>query len=313
MPNSSHSMDRWFICVVVCLVVAAAATMIHVKSVDLPNREFQVKWHASVIEGHAPAPDQYRVLTFWAAEGIRRATGADLIVIYALLRLALTAAALVALYGYLRYWFSPSLSSMGVLLVGAALPVTFFGYKMQVTDPAQFLFFALAFRALQTNSLRTLYLIAPIAAANRETALFMIPFSIAVWWGTVPMMTIIKRSMGLGAAMLIVLAPIHLYYGNHDPYTPVFTLMLNLTRPGTLLYPGLLFGWLWFAAFTNLRSKPEFLRRLLLPAGLFFIAHFMVAQLEEVRLLLPLAPVILPLALFSMGDKQVDYALSTAK
>lgn len=310
--NSRLGFDNPLAAAALCLTVAAITTMIHVKAVDLPNREFQLKWHQAVIERRAPAPDQYRVLTFAAAEGLRRLTGADLIEVYAGLRIALTAAALFVLYRYLRHWFSASLAATGVLLVGAALPVTFFGYRMQVSDPAQFLFFALAFRALQTDSPWWIYAIAPLAAANRETALFLIPFCVAAWWGTVPARRLLLRTTGLTLAMLAALAPIYLLFGRHEPYAPVFTLLANLSNPVRIIFPALLFGWLWIAAFADLGSKPVLLRRLLVPAALFIALHVMVAGFDEARLLLPLVPVILPLALFSMGDSQSDYVKQSA-
>lgn len=304
--NSSFSPDKWFACIVLCVAIAAATTLIHVKAVDLPNRNFQTDWHQSVIDGHAPAPDQYRILTFSVAEGLRRVTGADLIAVYAFLRFVLTVAALVVLYRYLRFWFPASLSAAGILLVGAMLPVTFFGYRMQVTDPFQFLMFALAFRALQVNSPNRLYIIAPLAAANRESAIFMIPFCIAAWYGTVPGRVVALRSVGLTLAMLSVLAPIHLLYGEHGPYSPVFTLMANLSSPRSLIFPALLFGWLSAVAFMDIKSKPAILRRFLWPTAIFVIVHLVIARIDEARLLLPLVPVVLPLALFSMGDTQSD-------
>jgi len=304
--TSRFSLDNRLACVALSFVAAAAVTMIHVKAVDLPNRDFQARWHQSVIDGRAPAPDQYRLLTFALAEGLRRLSGADLIEVYAALRLAFTSAAFFVLYRYLRQWFFSSLAAAGVLIVASALPVTFFGYRMQVTDPAQFLFFLLAFRALQTDRPVWLYVLAPLAAANRETALLVIPFCIAAWWKNVRPATILVRTAAVTALMLAVLVPIHLAYGAHQPYAPLFALRNNLSTFRTIIFPGILLGWMLVPAFAGLDRKPTILRRWLVPAGIFVGVHLVLARLDEARLLLPVVPVVLPLALFSLGDRQGD-------
>ncbi|MCJ7751161.1 MAG: hypothetical protein MUQ65_08715, partial [Armatimonadetes bacterium] len=110
----------------------------------LANLSALPSWHADMIGGSAPAPNQYRPLTPWLAHllmsfmpgggaladylqklyGVPREVAA-IVAAYAALRAISTALILISFDRYLRTWFAPPAAAAGSLCLAAILPFTY--------------------------------------------------------------------------------------------------------------------------------------------------------------------------------------------
>ena len=70
----------------------------------------------------------------------------------------------------------------------------------------------------------------------------------------------------------------------------------NLTSFLLTLFAFLLFGVLWVLPWRAMKEAPQLLRRSLWLLPPFVLLHYVVAVVQEVRLFLPLAPIIIPLS-----------------
>jgi hypothetical protein len=105
------------------LAMASGLCLLHWRLVEIRNLDFVQTWHSAIIEGRGPYPEQYRVLTFFLAEGLVR-LGLPVLGAHVLLRLLFTTAGLYVFYRYLTGWFSPMVSLLGYFMLVAVLPFT---------------------------------------------------------------------------------------------------------------------------------------------------------------------------------------------
>ena len=66
------------------------------------------------------------------------------------------------------------------------------------------------------------------------------------------------------------------------------------------LYIFFIFGLLWIFAYLKFKNKPLFLRRASLMVPLFVVCHLLTGKIEEVRQMLPLAFIIIPMGMIYM-------------
>lgn len=249
------------------LALASGLGLLHWRMVDVHNLDFMRSWHSAIIEGRGPYPDQYRFLVFFLAEGLVRlglpATGA-----HSLLRLLFTSASLYVSYRYLAGWFSPMTSLLGFFMLAAVLPLTYLFYRMQVTDPLNLLIWILALWAMRDRRDLALYSLIAVGMLNRETVILIPVLYACVRAGTAPLRAWLPHALAL--ALLQVLA------------------FFNLA---------LIFAW------RDLSRRPVFLRRALWIVPIFVAIHFSVGHLREIRLYLPLIPILVPLTLMALEER----------
>jgi hypothetical protein len=257
-------------------------------------------WHLDMISGHAPAPNQYRPLTPFLAEAVRRLLpDQDLETAYLVLRGALTGVTLVAFERYLRVWFLPAAAAAGTLLLAAIIPFTFM-QVVQESDPLNLLIFVLAYWALAVG--RDLWLIplVVVGTLNRET-IAMIPVAyLVVRYGWEPCTRVLARAAILGTCWASTYGGLLLHYGRRAYYCDAVMFSHNVGSLSPTLFPLLLFGPVWGMAVLARRDAPAMLRRSLWLVPPFILLHYVVAVVEEVRLFLPLAPILIPLAWFRL-------------
>jgi hypothetical protein len=74
----------------------------------------------------------------------------------------------------------------------------------------------------------------------------------------------------------------------------------NLASLSPTVFLLLMFGAVWALAYMARRDAPEMLRRALWLVPPFLVLHYVVAMVNEVRLFLPLAPILIPLAWWTL-------------
>ena len=271
-------------------------------------------WHADMIGGSAPAPNQYRPLTPWLAhllmlllpaggamaEYVHKLYAvprevAGIVATYAVLRSISTALVLIFFDRYLRTWFAPPAAAAGSLCLAAILPFTYL-HVVQESDAINLLVFVLAFWALAEEKDLLLIPLVLLGALNRETVALIPALYFAARLGRRPLAEVLWKTAAILAAWAAVYLPlVYLVYGRRDYYCDVLMLSANLSSWVPTAQVLLLFGPMWVLAVMGAKRGPLLLRRALWLLPPYLILHYVVALVFEVRLFLPYAPVIIPL------------------
>ena len=253
-------------------------------------------WHLGMLLGRAPAPNQYRPLTPYLAEAVRSLLpDQSVYTAYLVLRGAVTGVTLFCFDRYLRVWFTSSAAAAGAFFLAASIPFTFFRV-VQESDPINLLVFVLAFWALALG--RDLWLIplVLIGAFNRETVAMIPALYLIIRWAREQPLRLAWRTLAIGASWAAVYGGLLLHYGARKYYCDVVMLPKNLESLSPTLFLVLVFGAVWVLAYMARRDGPEMLRRALWLVPPFILLHYLIAMVFEVRLFLPLAPILVPLA-----------------
>ncbi|UCC67845.1 MAG: hypothetical protein JSV79_12130, partial [Armatimonadota bacterium] len=261
------------------------------------------RWHMDMVLGSAPAPNQYRPLTPWLAEGVARGLvqlGASpavaLFYAYLLLRGVVTGLGLFFFDRYLRVWFSGAGAASGALCLAAILPFTY-QRVVQESDPINLLVFVLAFWAIARERDLALIPLVAVGTLNRETTAMIPALYLLARWGQRPGRDTAWKTAAIGGAWLAVYGALRLGYGSRDYYCDVLMWSQNWSSWVPTVQVLLVFGALWVLAFLGARhGGPTMLRRALWLVPPYVALHYVVAMADEVRLFLPLAPVLIPLS-----------------
>ena len=257
-------------------------------------------WHHEMITGAAPAPNQYRPLTPWLAEILwRLMPGAGVTTAYFLLRAVVTGATLMVFHRYLRVWFSPVAAAAGTLCLAAIIPYTQ-QRVVQESDPINLLVFVAAFWAIAVRKDRLLLPLVLVGTLNREAAALIPAVYLVARWGELPAGRLATRTAALTAAWGIVYGGLLWGYGLREYYCPTVMFFVNVGSWKPTAYLVVLFGVMWVLAFRAGGDAPRFLRRALWLVIPYAALHYVLARVEEVRLFLPFAPVVIPLAWWTL-------------
>jgi hypothetical protein len=267
--------------------------------------------------------EQSRLLQFYIPEAFVRLLGLSVINAYILQRWLFVFLALWCFHAYLRKWFDVRLAFAGVMSLAAVMPLSYFN-DLQESSPLLLLTFLLGLWAIREHRTGWYMLILAVGAVNNETMLFL-P-SVYFFYGFNGMKW--KRLGRLALATLATSLPAFLLlsairYLNRDrPHLgPVWQLPNNIegllgqlkSSPldywqASYFYIFFIFGALWVYAFLKYARKPLFLRRAALMIPLFVLGHFLTGRIHEVRQMVPLSFLILPMAFFYLFRAQETMA-----
>ncbi len=261
------------------------------------------RWHMEMVLGQAPAPNQYRPLTPWLANGLASVLAGGvtqptlaLFYAYMLLRGVVTGIALLCFDRYLRMWFSGAAAAAGALCLAAILPFTY-QRVVQESDPINLLAFVLAFWWIAKERDLLLIPLVAVGTLNRETTAMIPAVYLLARWGERPLREIAWKTAAIGGAWVVVYGALRLGYGGREYYCDVVMWSQNWSAWIPTVRVLLVFGALWVLAFLGAGAGgPAMLRRALWLAPPYVALHYVVARADEVRLFLPLAPIIIPLS-----------------
>jgi hypothetical protein len=282
--------------VLLYLGLGAASALLWARIVEFQRLP---SWHEEMVSGLAPAPNQYRPLTPWIAELLMPLMPSGTVyvhlAVYFTIRAIVTGANLLLFDRYLRTWFSPAAAAGGSLALAAIIPFTYYR-AVQESDPINLLIFTAAFWALAKG--RDL-LVVPLVLAgtfNRETTAMLPVVYLVARWGHVPAKRLGWLTAALGICWVAVYAGLWLGYGPRQAYTRVFMLEENLSSWLPTTFALLFFGVMWVLPFLAAKQAPVLLRRSLWLVPAFVVLQYSVGVAQEVRLYLPLAPIVIPLS-----------------
>lgn len=260
-----------------------------------PRHVGWTRWHDSMLRGTQGAPNRYRVLSPWIAEGLHR-LGLSVFDAYTLLHFVAFAALGVALDHLWRRWLGPLERLVGVLLVMLSLALSYVPV-IQPSDALNALFFALAADALASRRWTRLAILAAVASLNKQTAVFLAP--LVFFQEFVDRETPWPRRVGLAllrggvvfACVAVVQGALRMSLGRSDYYTDLWQYRANVRWMSESLA-----GWnfVWMSVlptalvFATWRRQPRLLHAYALTMPFFVLGHFLIAIVAEVRVFTPM-------------------------
>ena len=259
-------------------------------------------YHAGILEQNIPAPDRYRFFLPMMIEGpvevlnrwMSRTDAVDRT--YAVFYVLALPAFLASLFAYVRVWFPPEQALVGVLFVAATLPIAM---RPNEYGPYSFLeptFISLSLLCTLRDRRLWLALLVAVAALNRETGVFLVLlYAVARPLNTHRSVT----TFAYAAIWLTVFLALRLYAGDDGRYwTADKVFRSNLSQPWPAVFNvAALFGVFWWFAAAGFRHAPPFVQRVAMVIPVYIAVIGVWGIWSEVRLLLPLLPLLLPLAL----------------
>jgi hypothetical protein len=268
--------------------------------------------HRGIFAHTANAPDRYRVLapliveapTRWLARSMPYDAAYDRA--SAVFYVAAMTALLWTLFAYLRTWFTDEQALAGVLLVACTLRITIRQHDYAPSSYLEPSLFALGLLAIVHGRRWLLALVVAAATLNRETAIFLV----AIFAVTSPP-TRAAATAGLGYLSIWAAIFFGLRYlgGDAERYwTLERVFRTNVSQlPLAAFNIAVLLGAAWIFAALGFRRAPAFARRaaLVIPAYLAVVAIWGIWW--EVRLLMSIYPLVLPLALSYLFEPHDDH------
>lgn len=302
--QQTKALSKWELLALSC-IFSLSLTFLHFMAVDNLNSGFQMQWYTQIIENKGPYPDQYRILTYYLAH-LLIYIGIPFGWAFAFLRFLFTAASFYIFYRYLEYWLQPVTALLGMFMMAAVIPITYLFYGMQPADPLNMLVFFAAIWALLNKKDSWLIPLVIIGMLNRETAILLPLIFALVRIGIVPVRYCLPRFLASSAIAFGIYLGLRIAFGLKAPYAPTSPLhywWTNLTDWQTWIQLIGFFGVYLLMAWKDWKRKPDFLKRLTLILPIFFLIHFTVGYMREVRYFLPLLPIIIPLTLINIEER----------
>ena len=259
----------------------------------------------TITAGTAPAPYRYRVLVPYAiaplvaladrvwphADSLHRIDAVFVVT-------ALTAL-LWSVFLYLRNWYPPMLALIGALLVAATMPIALrhhFYSPYSLLEPT---FLILGLHAIYHGRARHVLILAVLASLNRETGI-LIPIAhlFHEWRARTYGPRFVAAMAGVGLSVLTIVA-LRLSLGPAPESITIESVRaINLSPDGLKaaatnipLFAGVT-GWVLAAA--GWRHAPPFVRQQIWIAGFYLPIVAVFGVWYEVRLLMPLYPLLIP-------------------
>ena len=260
--------------------------------------------HSVMAGGTAESPYRYRILVPWVAEAASRVVGLE--AAYVVFYFVVFPVALCSLLRLLKVWYATSVAVIGTVLLASVLPLAFRDHYFQ---PATWLELVLMIWALQllvrpSVDLRAYAALSMVAAMNRETGVLLGLLLVAVTWPVAPA----RRCMTaiVAVAPLATYAALRINRGNAPPAEHDLLARNFHDLPTAVLQVALFGAAFVFLAVIGWRAAPLLLRRAawIVPVYLVLIGLFGVWR--QVRLLVPLAPIAVGLALAGITRLDAD-------
>jgi hypothetical protein len=212
-----------------------------------------------------------------------------------LLRGIVTGVALFVFDRYMRVWFAPAAAAAGALALAAIIPFTYYRV-VQESDPINLLVVTLAFWAVARARDLLLIPLVLVGALNRETTAMIPAVYLLGRWREQPVGQVVWRAALLTALWGAVYFGLIGIYGWREYYCERIMWPRNVGSVFPTLQVVLVYGAIWVLAALGARHAPVMLRRALWLVPPYIALHYVVAMVNEVRLFLPLAPILIPLS-----------------
>lgn len=266
--------------------------------------------------------EQSRILQYWIPETIRTIFNLRIEPGYAVQRWAFVFAAFLAFHFFLRKWFRPGAAFAGVAFLAAVMPFSF-ANDLQESSPLQLLTFIIGFLAIRENWRALLLVTLFIGGLNNETILVLpLVYFFYRWhsWKPRELLRLSWDSFLITLPLVITILsmryitidrphlgevwqlPYNLYFLANSWNANLIDLMQAPFQPW--LSPVFIFGVVWIFAVLGYRASPLFLQRAAWMIPFFIGAHMITGVIREARQMLPIAFILIPMALFYLMPEE---------
>jgi len=277
----------------------------HAQTIDRPFWLERSEFHQGVISGDFKAPYQYRILSPWLTEvparivenvldlpaGKQAAMARELF--YSFQRLVATFLLFVVFHLYLERWFTWEIAFAGTLILAGIHLFTFRSYFFQPDSALHLLFLTIGAYLIAFGGRDAwLYPLTIIGSLNRETFGLIVPLYVSFCGLTKRAAT---HAMGLLLMWLAMQVALRAFFG----FRPRFADRPMIDNLYESLWPLFLFSLMWLIPLVYFRKLPTALRAMLvLFAPPLIVANVVFGKVEETRLFLDLAIVLIPATLY---------------
>ncbi|MDD5039915.1 MAG: hypothetical protein PHY34_02080 [Patescibacteria group bacterium] len=265
-------------------------------------------WHNDIADGGMKNSTQFRLLSFWLAEGIHHFMQMPINLAYFTLRFIFTFTTLVLFHFFLLKWFEEKEAFLGTILLAALTPLTYMPF-LQESDMVLMPFFLLALFFSRERKLLPLALIVFIGTFAKETIAFCVPFYlIARWEKGRTVRTIMETALLAAVWGLAFYITRNAFYDGLNSHLWQLGKNIRTTLATIRVYPLTnyrlyfipVFGALWILPFLRLRQKPLFFKRTAIFIPLYTALSFLLGWPHETRIMLPLAFLIIPASILTL-------------
>jgi len=283
-----------------------------------------VRNHLSLLQGQFTNNEQSRILQYLIPEVLRRIFDVSIESGYILQRFIFVFVAFTLFHFYLRKWFGSPASFAGVLFLAACMPLTAL-IDLQESAPLLMVLFLLGLWAIRDHKEALFAGFLWLGSLTNETILILpsVYFFYHLTWTGQPS----ARWKGFlrlaGKTILLALPAIctagFIRYITRDRPHLGGALHWNDNIAGILgtfqmeifdlftaryVFGFFLFSVFWLYAILAYRKSPLFLQRAAWMVPVFIIAHLITGIISESRQMIPLAYIIIPMALFFLFPRQ---------
>jgi hypothetical protein len=282
------------------------------------TRDGLMKNHSLLTEWAYTNNEQSRIFQWMIPEALHKLTGWPIPNAYMFQRWFFILLAFICFHLYLRKWFKGSAAFAAVCFLAAIMPLSYFPH-LQESFSLLLLSFVLLLWLIREKKTWFYCAALLLAAMNNETVL-IIPavfffYNFESWKP--------KSLFRVSVLTMLTCAPAYIWTVWIRYYTVIacdakhlgggWHLLENLQRiwlslqlppfyywRAVYLYIFFIFGIMWIFTYLKFKDKPLFLCRASLMVPLFIICHLLTGKIDEVRQMLPLAFIIVPMAMFYM-------------
>ena len=265
--------------------------------------------------------EQSRLFQFYIPELIRQIFHISIPYAYIVQRWLFVFLAFLLFHFYLKKWFDTKGAFAGVVLMAAIMPLVYFDH-LQESAPLLLVTFLLALWMIREHRTPWYIFVLFLGAINNETMLFLPAaywfysferFQVRhlAWLSIKTILTALPAFLMVGFIRLVNIDRPHLGGAWHLPDN--IDGILNQITSSPLdywrmdyLFIFFVFNVLWIYAFLKFKDKPLFLRRVSLLVPIFIGLHMLTGIIAEVRQMVPLGFIIIPMALFYLFPNVSD-------
>lgn len=260
-----------------------------------------IRMHEEVISGNAKSPIQYRIGSYWLAEKTKSFYGGSLLRTYQNHRFIFTFLSGMLLIILVRRFFKPGWAFAGMAYFFALLPWAYLGYHHQPADPINLFFFLLAYMAITAGRPWWIIPIVAIGMLNRETIILIPIFDLILNYDKRPIGGHLIRIIAGIIIGLAVYAAIYGHFGAKEHTDePLIMIAKNLNDPAIVFSFGVFLLIPMILSFAGWRNLTTFMRRGLIFSCFFILFYFIFGLFHEMRLLIPILPLIILTTLHSI-------------
>ncbi len=222
---------------------------------------------------------------------------------YAYLALHAVAFTVAGLFfvAFSRRWLSESASLLACALLMAIAAIANLRGQIQVADPMNLMFVTVGLWAIAHGRFWPLLVAIFLGALNRESILVLLGYFVLIQWPR-PKRELASEALVVTLAWGAAYGLVRGIYGMRPYSVEVVMLPYNLESAWRWAPPLLLMAPLLIAALQRpIAQWPPALTRATLVIPPYLLLHLVIARLEEVRLFLPLLPVLIVLAVGSVA------------